>query len=151
MHPPRVISASATQLTICVLLSLTAGAVLGATVTIWQVDRLHQRMLHNPEQMAVRIAEKMQSDLDLDEAQIQKIRPILEAHCAEMADAGRSMHLRMRNSFRDLETEMRPVLSDRQWEIWLPKIRSRVDWLFPAEERPKEAPGVSVSWLDASL
>jgi len=149
MHPPRVISASATQLVICVILSLAAGAVLGSTSTIWMVDRLRQRLLHNPEQMAVHITEKMQCELDLDAAQVEKVRPILNRHCAEMSEAGREMHVQMRNSFKNLEKQMRPVLTDRQWKIWLPHIRSRVEWLFPVEAGQEETPGVAVSWIDS--
>jgi Spy/CpxP family protein refolding chaperone len=116
-----------------------AGGICGAAAV---------RMMPGPKPLASlselpgRVAERMQYDLGLTDAQRQGIEQIVQAHQPQLHRIRARIVPEMRTELRQLVEEMSAVLAPEQAQRFRPQAEHRLDVHFPEDDvTPDDEPG----------
>ncbi len=115
-----------------IALVFLAGGIAGAAATR---ATLAPRALSSLDEIPGRVADRMQRELRLSNAQRDRLEQIGRAHQAELQRIRAQIAPQLRAEFSRIIVEMATVLSPEQAEIWRPRAQRRIDVLIPSSDQ----------------
>ncbi len=112
------------------------GVLVGSFATAGMMHRFMVKGLRNPDQVPVRMVERMRSHLDLTDEQAEKVLAILKGKHETMART-------FRETFASAHEEVRELLNEEQAAKWDEKVARMRAHIFGAAtpEQGGDAPG----------
>jgi uncharacterized protein HemX len=114
------------------VLILAIGMIIGAGVSVIVVHKVVQNVIRNPEDIPVRISQRMRRKLDLNERQTKRILDIMRAHQKNIQALRREYQPGLEKELDEMRDEVSGVLEPEKARKWRARFEElKRNWLPP--------------------